>query len=61
MNIRALLESLRGNPFGVSLIIDGVEILGQKVVGFDGNLVLTVNQAGVARATLITAIDSVNF
>lgn len=61
MNIRALLESLIGNPFNVSLVVDGVEIFGQKVVSVNNNIVLTVNKDGVARATVIAEIDSVNF
>lgn len=60
-NIAALLRSLVGTGFTVSLIVDGVVIADQKVVTVEPNLVFTVNAAGVVRATLISQIDSVNF
>lgn len=59
--IRRLLEDLRGGGFNTSLLIDGVEITGQKVVAFENNVVFTVNGAGLARATRIDQIDSVDF
>jgi len=59
--IRGLLEDLRGGGFTASLIVDGVIIENQKVVAFENGVVYTVNAAGLARATLIDRIDSVNF
>ncbi len=59
--IRQLLEDLRGGGFNTSLVVDGVVITGQKVVAFENGVVYTVNEAGVARATLVNQIDSVNF
>jgi len=59
--IRQLLEDLRGGGFNTSLIVDGVVIENQKVVAFENGIVYTVNANGVARATRIDQIDSVNF
>lgn len=59
--IRQLLEDLRGGGFNTSLIVDGVVIENQKVVAFENGVVYTVNTNGVARATRIDQIDSVNF
>lgn len=59
--IRRLLEDLRGSGFTTSLVLQGVVIEGQKVVAFENGVVYTVNAAGVARATRIDMIDSVNF
>lgn len=59
--IRRLLEDLRGGGFNTSLTIDGFNIAGQKVVSFENGVVFTVNAAGVARATVIAEIDSVDF
>lgn len=59
--IRRLLEDLRGGGFNTSLTVDGVQFLGQKVVAFENGVVFTVDAAGVARATVITSIDSVDF
>jgi len=59
--IRQLLEDLRGGGYNTSLIVDGVVIENQKVVAFENGIVYTVNANGVARATRIDQIDSVNF
>jgi len=59
--IRRLLEDLRGSGFNVSLTLDGIQFGGQKVVSFENGLVFTVDGAGVARATVINQIDSVDF
>lgn len=59
--IRRLLEDLRGSGFTVSLTLDGIQFTGQKVVAFENGLVYTVDGAGVARATVINQIDSVDF
>ncbi|MDF2629866.1 MAG: hypothetical protein K0R39_3697 [Symbiobacteriaceae bacterium] len=59
--IRRLLEDLRGGGFNASITLDGVEFDGQKVVGFENGTVLTVDQAGVARMTVIAQIRSVDF
>lgn len=59
--IRQLLEDLRGGGFNTSLVINGVVIEGQKVVAFENGVVFTVNAAGLARATRIEQIQSVNF
>jgi hypothetical protein len=62
-----LLQNLRGGGFNTSLTLPGgIEFTGQKVVAFDtttgvGNTVFTVNNAGVARATNIGSINSVDF
>lgn len=59
--IRRLLEDLRGGGFNTSITIDGVNITGQKVVAFENGVVYTVNSNGVARATVISEIDSIDF
>lgn len=59
--IRRLLEDLRGGGFNTSLTVDGLNIVGQKVVAFENGVVFTVNSSGVARATVISEIDSVDF
>jgi hypothetical protein len=60
-SLRQLLQSLIGSGFTVSLVVNGVVIENQKVVTVDSNLVFTVNNAGVVRATLLNNITSVNF
>lgn len=59
--IRGLLEDLRGGGFNTSLVLDGVVLKEQKVVSFQNGVVFTVDQNGVARATLIAQIQSVDF
>lgn len=59
--IRRLLEDLRGSGFNTSLTVDGFNITNQKVVAFEDGVVYTVSSNGVARATIIDEIDSVNF
>jgi hypothetical protein len=59
--IVTLLRDLRGGGFNTSLLIRGVQLVGQKVVAFEGNVVFTVDAAGLARATSIGRIDSVDF
>ncbi|MDF2628503.1 MAG: hypothetical protein K0R39_2334 [Symbiobacteriaceae bacterium] len=59
--IRRLLEDLRGGGFIASLTLDGIQLEGQKVVGFENGTVLTVNRSGLARMTVIARIQSVNF
>lgn len=60
-SIRDVLQTLRGNPFTTSLVVDGVVINNQKVVAVTNTLVYTVDAAGVVRATLLNQIDSVDF
>lgn len=59
--IRNLLEDLRGGRFNTSLVVNGVVLRRQKVVAFENDVVYTVNRNGLARATRIDRIDSVNF
>lgn len=59
--IRALLMDLRGGGFNASLTLDGVELKHQKVVAFENGVVFTVDQNGLARATVIAQIQSVDF
>lgn len=59
--IRTLLEDLRGGGFNTSITLNGVNLVGQKVIAFENGVVFTVNNAGVARATVIGRIDSVDF
>jgi len=59
--IRRLLEDLRGGGFNTSITVNGINIAGQKVVAFENGVVFTVNSNGVARATVISQIDSVDF
>lgn len=59
--ITQLLRDLRGGGFNTSLTLRGVNITGQKVVAFENGVVFTVNGAGLARATRISQIDSVDF
>jgi hypothetical protein len=59
--ISNLLMDLRGGGFNTSITINGVQFFGQKVVAFEGGTVFTVDNAGVARATVIANIDSVDF
>jgi hypothetical protein len=67
--IASLLANLRGGGFNTSLTLRGINIVGQKVVAFEptgvaggaASTVFTVNNAGVARATNIASIDSVDF
>ena len=59
--IRRVLEDLRGGGFNASITVSGFTFTGQKVVAFENNTVFTVNAAGVARATPITGILSVDF
>lgn len=50
-----------GGGFNTSLVVDGVVIRRQKVVAFENDVVYTVNRNGLARATRIERIDSVDF
>lgn len=59
--VRRLLEDLRGGGFNTSITVRGFEFTGQKVVSFENGVVFTVNAAGVARATVIGDIQSVDF
>lgn len=59
--ILQLLQDLRGGGFNTSLLLDGLQIKDQKVVAFSNGVVFTVNSDGVARATVIAEIDSVDF
>lgn len=59
--LRRLLEDLRGGGFNASIVVQGVVFNGQKVVAFENNTVFTVDAAGVARATPIGNILSVDF
>lgn len=59
--ILQLLQDLRGGGFNTSLLLDGFQINAQKVVSFANGVVYTVDAAGVARATVIAEIDSVDF
>ncbi|MFO7274153.1 MAG: hypothetical protein DIU55_004730 [Bacillota bacterium] len=61
MTIRQLLQDLRGSGFNTSLVLDGVVIRRQKVVAFENDVVFTVDRKGLARATRIDRIDSVDF
>lgn len=56
-----LLRDLRGNPFTTSITVPGIQFVGQKVVSFEGNVVFTVDTAGLVRATQIPSIVSVDF
>lgn len=59
--IRRLLEDLRGGGFNTSITVDGFQFNGQKVIAFESGVVYTVDAAGVARATQLNAIQSVDF
>lgn len=59
--ILQLLQDLRGGGFNTSLLLDGLQIKEQKVVAFSNGVVFTVDNNGVARATVIAEIDSVDF
>lgn len=59
--IRRLLEDLRGGGFNTSLTVDGFQFNGQKIVSFENGVVFTVDAAGVARATVIGQLQSVDF
>jgi len=59
--IRQLLLDLRGGGFNTSITLSGVTIFGQKVINLEGGVVYTVNAAGLARATVIAQIESVDF
>jgi len=59
--IRRLLEDLRGGGFNTSITVDGFEFRGQKVVAFENGTGFTVDAAGLARATVISQIQSVDF
>ncbi|HWI65717.1 MAG TPA: hypothetical protein VNT75_28135 [Symbiobacteriaceae bacterium] len=59
--IRRLLEDLRGGGFNTALTVEGFEFAGQKVVSFENGVVFTVNDAGLARATVIGQIQSTAF
>lgn len=61
VDFRTLLEDLRGGGFNTSLVLPGVTFTGQKVVSFDDDLVFTVNNNGVVRATRISELLSVDF
>lgn len=59
--IRRLLEDLRGGGFNTSIVLQGVTFENQKVVSFENGVVFTVDAAGLARATVIGDILSVDF
>lgn len=59
--IRRLLEDLRGGGFNTSITVNGFQFNGQKVVAFENSTVFTVDAAGLARATVIGQIQSVDF
>lgn len=59
--ILQLLQDLRGGGFNTSLLLDGLQIKDQKVVAFANGVVFTVDQNGLARATVIAELDSVDF
>lgn len=59
--VRRLLEDLRGGGFNTSITVQGFEFTGQKIVAFENGVVYSVDAAGVARATLISQIQSVDF
>jgi len=59
--IRALLQDLRGGGFNTSLVLDGVSLIGQKVIAFENGVVYSVDANGLARATVIAQIQSVDF
>jgi hypothetical protein len=59
--IRNLLADLRGGGFNTSIVIDGTVFEKQKVIAFENGVVFTVDNDGVARATRIGEIASVNF
>lgn len=59
--ILQLLQDLRGGGFNTSLLLDGLQIKDQKVVAFSNGVVFTVDQNGLARATVIAELDSVDF
>lgn len=59
--VRRLLEDLRGGGFNTSITVDGFQFNAQKVVSFENSTVFTVDAAGVARATVIGQIQSVDF
>lgn len=61
MAIRNLLQQLIGSGFTVSLIIDGTQLTGQKVVSVGNDVVTTVNNAGLVRVTRIADVLSVDF
>ena len=60
-SIFRLLQDLRGGGFNASITVSGFTFTGQKVVAFENNTVFTVNAAGVARATPVANILSVDF
>lgn len=59
--IRRLLEDLRGGGFNTSITVDSFQFNGQKVISFEGGVVFSVDAAGLARATVINQIRSVDF
>jgi hypothetical protein len=59
--IRRLLEDLRGGGFNTSITVVGATFIGQKVIAFENGVVFTVDQNGLARATVIGDIQSVDF
>ncbi|HLN63778.1 MAG TPA: hypothetical protein VK464_19835 [Symbiobacteriaceae bacterium] len=59
--IRRLLEDLRGGGFNASLTVNNFMFNRQKVVSFENGVVYTVGEDGVARATVIAQIQSVDF
>jgi hypothetical protein len=58
---RLLLAELRGSGFTVSITTRGAVFCNQKVVGFEDDVVFTVNPEGCVRATCIERIDSIDF
>ncbi|HWI52837.1 MAG TPA: hypothetical protein VNT01_11930 [Symbiobacteriaceae bacterium] len=59
--IRRLLEDLRGGGFNTSITVDSFQFNAQKIVSFENGVVFHVDAGGVARATLISQIQSVDF
>lgn len=59
--IRRLLEDLRGGGFNTSLTVDGFQFNNQKIIAFENGVVYSVDANGLARATLISQIQSVDF
>ena len=59
--IRRLLEDLRGGGFNTSLTVDGFQFNAQKIISFENGVVFSADAAGVARGTVISRIQSVDF
>ncbi|HWI51792.1 MAG TPA: hypothetical protein VNT01_06590 [Symbiobacteriaceae bacterium] len=59
--IRRLLEDLRGGGFNASITVNNFQFNGQKIIGFENGVVFSTDAAGIARATIIADIQSVDF